>query len=141
MAKIYVSMYAPPAIGQQVSMRLSVCPDFEIVEITTSLDMLETAILKHKSQVLLLHARRDASGLLDLSDVVTMLNYMQARHFDVKSLVLAHRVDIDHVKESIEAGALGYVKLDGDLNGLIPAVRLVHAGKMALAPEIISRLI
>jgi DNA-binding NarL/FixJ family response regulator len=141
MAKIYVSMYAPPAIGQQVSTCLSGCPDFEIVEITTSLDLLETAILKHKSQVLLLHAPRDPSGLLDLSDIVTMLNYMQARHFDVKSLVLAHRLDIDHVKESIEAGALGYVKLDSCFDGLIPAIRLVHTGKMALAPEIIPFLV
>src|SRR5258706_10851050 len=141
MAEIFISLYASPPVGRQVSVVLQGCPDFEIVEITTSADVLRTAMSKHKSQVLLLDRQRDSGESSGLLDVITMLNDIRSRHFNTKSLVLASCLDMDHVKQSLEAGALGYLMLQPNLDRLLPAIRLVNSGKLALDPEIMHLLL
>ncbi|MBP6015744.1 MAG: response regulator transcription factor [Candidatus Promineofilum sp.] len=56
-------------------------------------------------------------------------------------LVLSSFSDESQIAESVNAGAMGYILKDADVDELVDAIRQVHAGQMPLSPLVARRLV
>jgi DNA-binding NarL/FixJ family response regulator len=59
---------------------------------------------------------------------------------EVRVLVLTAHDDLQYVFSLLQAGASGYLLKTAPIANLIEAIRRIHAGEMALAPEIAQKL-
>lgn len=58
----------------------------------------------------------------------------------VRVLVLTAHDDLQYVFSLLQAGASGYLLKTAPIGNLVDAIRRIHAGEMALAPEIAQKL-
>ncbi|MGH7921720.1 MAG: response regulator [Candidatus Dormibacteraceae bacterium] len=83
--------------------------------------------------------------LLDLvmpeGDGLTALGRLREKMPQVRVLVLSSFGDDANVAAAMRAGAAGYLLKDVDPQALAAAIRDVHAGRPALHPDVLSRLL
>ena len=63
------------------------------------------------------------------------------RYPQVKIIMLTSYPAVDLIQESLQAGAYGYLLKNASIEALADAIRSVHAGQPALAPEVTRALI
>ncbi|MDH4060183.1 MAG: response regulator transcription factor [Aquincola sp.] len=76
----------------------------------------------------------DASGL-------EILQQIKRRQPDVKVMILTSFKTEDYVRESLRAGADGYVLKDASLDELLMAIRSVAKGKNYLSPDVSAHVV
>lgn len=68
-------------------------------------------------------------------DGIIATQIIRERFPEVQVLVLSSFYDPDLIRQAIKAGAMGYLLKDVSTDDLAQSIRLVHSGKMTLAPE------
>ncbi|GAA0645099.1 response regulator transcription factor [Kutzneria viridogrisea] len=63
-------------------------------------------------------------------------NVAAIRETGARVLVMSVHGDRHHVRDTIRAGASGYLLKDDDTDKLAEAIRAVHAGELAMTPEL-----
>jgi DNA-binding NarL/FixJ family response regulator len=91
------------------------------------------------------HRTRPDVILLDIQmpvkDGLTALREIKQTVPGARCIMLTGFDDPEHVLQAIEAGADGFLAKQGDLDDLLQAIRMVHAGQGALAPAAARQLI
>lgn len=73
-------------------------------------------------------------------DGVTTIKHVRERFPKVRVLALTSYGDGDRVQQALAAGAAGYLLKDADGRDLASAIRMVCAGRHAIAPEVAKAL-
>jgi DNA-binding NarL/FixJ family response regulator len=74
-------------------------------------------------------------------DIIPFLGHIQMQYPKSQCLILAHELDLANVRKVVDAGAMGYLLIQPNFEGLTAAIPLVRAGKMALSRQITHLLI
>jgi DNA-binding NarL/FixJ family response regulator len=131
MEKIRAVLFCTLNTTKRVSKRLESIADIEL-SIATSPDTLFHALTQFDTDVVLIESSPDTLALIE---------EIQKRYPTVRLLILAQEIDIEDVRQTISAGAMGYLLTESDANKLASGIRLVHIGKFTVSQEIIPLLI
>jgi DNA-binding NarL/FixJ family response regulator len=124
--------------GQDTALHISALsearPDIALSAITSSPNVLHTFIKQHPHVALLEAAH-------DLPDVIPLIAHIDSQAPRTKCIVLAHQFEVVHIRRSVAAGAIGYLRFGSNLCDLAASIRLVQAGKFTCAPEVTRLLL
>jgi DNA-binding NarL/FixJ family response regulator len=126
MTKIEVLVLGTEETRVQIAELLQYRPDMEVVT--------GDSVVRHSRIVVLEVAP-------ELPDTMTLLEQMQAELPPPQFVILAHQLDMAHVRQVVDLGVMGYFLTGSNLDGLEAAIRLVASGKFAISPPITQLLL
>jgi DNA-binding NarL/FixJ family response regulator len=133
--KIRIGIFASENTTRSISILFRAHPEIELSMSTASPhDLLHFMTLEHLPVVLL-------EATPALPDIPGFLNQLQVQHSKSQYLILAHELDLTNVRQVVDAGAMGYLLIQPNFEGLVAAIPLVRAGKFTLSPQIMHLLV
>ena len=134
MDKIYTAIFGQQTTIQMILGRFPMQADVMLSASVSDSQELFDAVKQSQPHVILLEAIPDCFQIIDLVDRILR------KDSATKCIILAHRLDMLHVRQAVSAGAMGYLLMP-DITDLITSVRLVNSGKFACSPEIVRQLV
>ena len=104
-------------------------PDFKVIGEAADGEQALLLLEKHPADVLIMDLSMPKMGGLEC------IRELKSRGYDIKILVLSMFEDENYVKESMQAGALGYVEKHAVDTELFVAVRTIFKGQRYLSPR------
>lgn len=114
---------------------LSLEPDLEVVGIADNGETATEQVADLQPDVVLMDVRMPVMDGREATRIITQ------QFPGIKVLVLSTFDDDEYIKQSMQAGAKGYLLKDMPSEDLVQAIRLVHRGYSQLGPGLIEKLI
>lgn len=114
---------------------LSLEPDLEVVGIADNGETATEQVADLQPDVVLMDVRMPVMDGREATRIITQ------QFPGIKVLVLSTFDDDEYIKQSMQAGAKGYLLKDMPSEELVQAIRLVHRGYSQLGPGLIEKLI
>lgn len=114
---------------------LSLEPDLEVVGIADNGETATEQVANLQPDVVLMDVRMPVMDGRKATRIITQ------QFPGIKVLVLSTFDDDEYIKQSMQAGAKGYLLKDMPSEELVQAIRLVHRGYSQLGPGLIEKLI
>jgi DNA-binding NarL/FixJ family response regulator len=134
MNKLRIAIFGQPSTITQISARIRPHKDLELSLTTGDVAVLYGPEAQSGLEVVLLEM------IPQCTQTVEFIRYIQSRQSATKCLVLAHQLDISHVRQTLMAGAMGYLLLEPDLDNMVSCIRLVNSGKFICSSSVTSLL-
>ena len=130
MNKIRVAVFAQHQTRPRLLELLQPHADIQPSVLTASVQDLWQGIVQHDPQVVLVETHPE------LADTISLIKQIQSHHLEIRCVVLAHRLDMGHVRQAVDVGAMGYLLIEPEVDDLATPIRLVFSGKFTCSPEI-----
>ena len=134
MNKISVAILGQLTTIQQISDRFQSHPELELSVSATDPTVLIQGVEQFNPQVILLEVALSCTKIPDC------IHRIQAHQPETKCIILAHQLNVAHVRQTILAGATGYLLIEPNLDDLAISIRLVHSGKFICSATIAALL-
>jgi DNA-binding NarL/FixJ family response regulator len=134
MNKISIAILGQLTTIRQLSDCLQSHPELELSVSTTDPTVLIQGINQFNPQVVLLEVAPTCTKIPEC------IHQIQAHQPETKCIILAHQLNVVHVRQTILAGATGYLLISPNLDDLAISIRLVHSGKFICSATIATLL-
>jgi DNA-binding NarL/FixJ family response regulator len=131
MSTIRIGLLGTQQVSGQIAELLQPHADLELTISTCNWQQLGSVAALH---IVLLEVTSE------LPDPFALLGSVQTWHPNARAILLAHEMELRHVCKIRDTEIMGYLLVDAAFDGLVTAIRLVHAGKLMLSSQIVPYL-